>query len=126
MDDAAFPSGPWTGYYLHPAVDDERHPMELHLAFRDGVVSGGGDDDVGPFAIRGRCDSASLEVHWTKTYLGRHDVWYRGFGQAGFIWGTWELAGGSTGGFKIWPRGRGAAASRGASVEEELPVGAAP
>lgn len=116
-----FVSGPWRGFYLHPAMDDERHVMELVLHFADGAVSGSGDDDVGPFVIRGRYDDSSGEVHWTKTYLGRHDVFYRGYGQTGFIWGTWELPGGTTGGFKIWPKAAGEAATVEAVVEEELP-----
>ena len=48
--------------------------MDLHLAFTDGQVNGGGNDDVGRFLIRGSYDSANRECYWTKTYPGSHDV----------------------------------------------------
>lgn len=104
--DAPFPDGPWRGFYVYAGARD-RHSMDLQLRFRDGVLSGSGDDDVGPFAIQGRYDVEAGEVHWTKAYVGRHSVFYRGFGEPNRIWGTWELSEGWTGGFKIWPRGSG-------------------
>ena len=36
--DERFPSGPWTGFFIHPD-SPRRHRMELEFAFRD---SGGG------------------------------------------------------------------------------------
>jgi hypothetical protein len=77
--------------------------MHLHLAFSGGAVTGGGNDDVGAFLIKGRYDSASLECYWTKTYLGSHDVHYRGFREGKGIWGTWEITIQHHGGFQIWP-----------------------
>jgi len=78
--------------------------MGLHLSFTDGVVTGTGNDDVGPFAINGRYDATSDECHWTKTYPGSHDVFYRGFREGKGIWGTWEIGELNRGGFHIWPR----------------------
>src|SRR6266404_2478849 len=78
--------------------------MDLHLTFSQGAISGDGNDDVGRFLIKGRYDSTALECHWTKTYPGSHDVYYRGFREGKGIWGIWEIARLAHGGFHIWPR----------------------
>src|SRR5262245_56120114 len=57
--------------------------------------------------IKGRYDAASMECHWTKTYVGAHDVFYKGFREGKGIWGTWEIGLFGHGGFKIWPRNAG-------------------
>ncbi len=106
MPDDRFPSGPWTGFYNYRAGGD-RHGMDLHLTFTSGLLTGAGMDDVGQFAIRGRFDAGSGECSWTKSYLGAHDVYYRGFGEGKGIWGTWEINADWHGGFHIWPRGCG-------------------
>jgi len=102
VSEPLFPSGPWTGFYNYYPGDRRR--MELHLTFANGVLSGEGADDIGRFLIQGRYDAASLECHWTKSYLGAHDVFYRGFREGKGIWGTWEIRNDSRGGFHIWPR----------------------
>lgn len=102
----SFPSGPWLGFYNFTA-GGERHWMELDLAFREGKIQGTGRDDVGRFVLRGGFDGQTRECHWTKTYVGAHDVWYRGFGEGLGIWGLWELGEQAHGGFHIWPRGMG-------------------
>jgi len=79
--------------------------MDLHLGFSGGIVSGDGVDDVGSFGVHGRYDPGSGECTWTKSYLGAHSVFYRGFAEGKGIWGTWEIPAGSRGGFHIWPRG---------------------
>lgn len=79
--------------------------MELELTFANGRMSGTGMDDIGPFTVRGRYDAASRECYWTKSYLGAHDVFYRGFREGKGIWGTWEITVFDHGGFHIWPRG---------------------
>jgi len=78
--------------------------MDLQLTFATGSMRGDGSDDVGPFLIRGRYDSANRECSWTKTYIGGHDVYYRGFREGKGIWGTWEISIRWHGGFHIWPR----------------------
>src|SRR5580765_6687119 len=103
MSDELFPSGPWTGFYNYGPGD--RHRMDLHLEFSNGAVTGEGNDDVGAFLIKGRYDAAAGECHWTKTYVGAHDVFYRGFREGKGIWGTWEIGVFSRGGFHIWPLG---------------------
>lgn len=117
--DSPFPDGAWRGFYVYP-TDDSRHYMDLRLTFREGTLSGVGDDDVGPFVIRGQYDVLTLEVHWTKTYIGRHSVFYKGYGEPARIWGTWELSG-MTGGFKIWPGDGDGSLKRTAEAEVEEP-----
>jgi hypothetical protein len=96
-----FPSGPWTGFYNYGA-GVRKHRMDLVLTFADQVISGDGCDDVGRFVITGRFDETSGECDWTKTYVGAHDVYYRGFREGKGIWGVWKLDDGA-GGFHIWP-----------------------
>ena len=120
-DASPFPSGAWRGFYVY-VPDGARHSMSLRLTFRDGVVSGAGDDDIGPFAIKGRYDPQSHDIHWTKQYIGRHSVFYKGFGEPARIWGTWEFDdnfGPFTGGFRIWPGDGDGSLERAASRERE-------
>ncbi len=105
MNESLFPSGPWTGFYNYSP--GERHRMDLHLTFANGNMNGDGIDDIGHFLIKGRYDAASCECHWTKTYPGSHDVFYRGFREGKGIWGTWEIGLMAHGGFHIWPRRAG-------------------
>lgn len=78
--------------------------MVLDLSFSGGRVFGSGHDPVGGFGIQGACDSESGVVTWLKSYPGSHVVDYRGFAEAGSIWGTWVIPGtGTRGGFRIWP-----------------------
>ena len=78
--------------------------MQLHLTFAKGVISGDGNDDVGRFFIKGHYDSQNAECYWTKSYVGAHDVSYRGFREGKGIWGTWEIGVLNHGGFHIWPK----------------------
>ena len=105
VSDELFPSGPWTGFYNYRPGD--RHRMDLHLTFANSNMTGDGNDDIGRFMIKGRYDAATRECHWTKTYVGAHDVFYRGFREGKGIWGTWEINIFGHGGFHIWPRGAG-------------------
>ena len=105
VSDDLFSSGPWTGFYNYAPGD--KHRMDLHLDFAGGCLSGDGNDDVGRFFIRERYDSANRECHWTKTYPGSHDFYYRGFREGKGIWGTWEIGVLAHGGFHIWPKENG-------------------
>jgi hypothetical protein len=106
--DPRFPSGPWTGFFLQKLLPG-RHVMELRLTFREGVMEGEGRDRVGHFLIRGRYGVADGRCHWTKRYLGKHDVFYKGFNEGKGIWGVWEIPSeppyNQRGGFHIWPEG---------------------
>jgi hypothetical protein len=101
VSEELFPSGRWVGFYNYRPRD--RHRMDMHLEFSNGNLRGEGRDNVGQFLIRGRYDAAALECHWTKSYIGAHDVFYRGFREGKGIWGTWEINILSHGGFHIWP-----------------------
>src|SRR6266481_1745028 len=102
MSDDLFPSGPWVGFYNHRPGD--RHRMDLNLTFAHGFMAGGGNDDVGRFFIKGRYEADTRECHWIKSYVGAHNVFYRGFREGKGIWGTWEISHFARGGFHIWPR----------------------
>ena len=116
MTELKYPSGPWTGFFNYGARA-ERHRMDLSLSFSNGRISGDGVDSVGRFLIAGGYEAGSGECHWTKTYIGAHDVFYRGFREGKGIWGTWELAY-LTGGFHIWPRGEEESAREADAWEE--------
>jgi hypothetical protein len=104
--DPRFPSGPWTGFFLMDHLPG-RHQMELHLSFRQGVMTGEGRDRVGSFLIRGKYSVDDGKCHWTKRYIGQHDVAYQGFNEGKGIWGMWEIPPSWKGGFHIWPEGMG-------------------
>jgi hypothetical protein len=120
MNESLFPSGPWTGFYNYRPGD--RHRMDLHLNFARGNMSGDGADDIGRFLIKGRYDAATLECHWTKSYLGAHDVFYKGFREGKGIWGTWEIGRRFHGGFHIWPRAAGEGETQTEASELAEPV----
>ena len=105
MSTELYPSGPWVGFYNYQPGD--RHRMHLHLTFANGTMSGDGNDDIGRFLIKGRYDSKAAECYWTKSYVGAHDVFYRGFREGKGIWGTWEIGILNHGGFHIWPKKAG-------------------
>lgn len=115
----SFPSGPWTGFYSYSPKD--KHRMDLDLTFASGRMSGGGNDDVGRFVIRGQYDTQSLECWWTKTYVGAHDVFYRGFREGKGIWGSWEITVQDHGGFHIWPKRVGEGEMETTAAEEDNP-----
>jgi hypothetical protein len=99
-----FLQGPWTGFYNY-GRSTRKHRMDLVLTFADRMVSSGGNDDFGHFVVAGRFDGIKDECHWTKTYIGEHDVYYRGFRDGKWIWGLWELSR-ESGGFHIGPSAR--------------------
>jgi hypothetical protein len=122
MSDALFPSGPWLGYYLYSPGD--RHRMDLDLTFANGSMTGDGNDDIGRFLIKGRYDSSNGECYWTKSYVGAHDVFYRGFREGKGIWGTWQIPPYAHGGFQIWPRQAGEGEADALHTEMDAPVDA--
>jgi hypothetical protein len=122
MNESLFPSGPWTGFYNYYPGD--RHRMDLHLNFASGILSGDGSDDVGRFRIKGRYDAGARQCHWTKSYLGAHDVFYQGYREGKGIWGTWEIGKRFRGGFHIWPRESGEGEIKAEIIELAEPVDA--
>lgn len=87
--DPRFPSGPWVGFFLQNYHPVGRHTMELRLTFADGNLTGEGRDWVGTFLIKGQYTIADGKCHWTKKYLGKHDVFYQGYNEGKGIWGVW-------------------------------------
>ena len=101
--DERLPTGEWAGFYLE-AHRAERGWMHLYLSFEGGQIKGEGTDYVGPWVATGTYDLDSGQCHWTKQYLGKHQVIYSGqCGQAG-IQGHWEISF-LSGPFHIWPKG---------------------
>lgn len=98
--------------------------MDLHLDFARGNMSGEGNDDVGRFLVKGRYDEVSRECYWTKSYVGAHDVFYRGFREGKGIWGIWEISLFAHGGFHIWPRRAGQGEADSESAVQVEPVDA--
>ena len=122
--DPRFPSGPWTGFFLQKAIPG-RHMMEMRLTFRSGSFTGEGRDWVGEFLFRGRYELSDGKCHWTKRYLGKHDVYYEGFNEGKGIWGTWEITsqlGVARGGFHIWPKGMADPTGQTLSAQADLPA----
>src|SRR5437867_4463535 len=116
-----FPSGPWSGFYTY-LRGRTKWRQELALTFAKGRITGEGNDSVGPFVIAGRYDSKSHECYWTKTYVGAHDVYYRGFREDKGIWGVWEIRNYSHGGFHIWPLAHGTGDGERETEELQLPA----
>jgi len=96
--------------------------MDLDLTFAAGKLSGSGSDDVGRFKVRGDYSSQTLECSWTKTYLGAHSVFYRGFREGKGIWGAWDIGQMNHGGFQIWPKRAGEGEDESVAAEKELPA----
>lgn len=125
--DPRFPSGPWTGYFLQRQIPG-KHLMELRLTFAKGSMTGVGRDWVGDFVIRGQYNVADGECYWTKRYLGKHDVFYKGYNEGKGIWGRWDIAGHFNagiplhGGFHIWPEGMADPTQQHLHEEADLPA----
>lgn len=126
--DPNWPSGPWTGFFIQSEAPAGKHRMELRLTFQQGVMTGEGRDWVGQFTFRGSYDVPTGQCHWTKRYLGKHDVFYKGFNEGKGIWGVWEIPPEqnfcctSRGGFHIWPEGMPDPTGARLAEEAELPV----
>jgi hypothetical protein len=124
--DPRFPSGRWSGFFLQKELPG-KHMMELLLSFSQGILKGEGRDRVGQFIMTGRYTLGDGKCHWTKSYIGRHDVFYQGFNEGKGIWGTWEIPAspgdrGYRGGFNIWPEGMADPTNSELKAAQELPV----
>lgn len=119
--DSRFPSGEWTGFFLQRIVPG-RHWMDLHLIFRNGILDGEGRDWVGKFLFKGRYSVEDGRCHWTKTYIGKHSIFYKGFNEGKGIWGTWEYEANWKGGFYIWPIAMGDPTQQKLAEALEAPV----
>ena len=127
--DPRFPSGRWTGFFLQAqGPNPGKHQMELLLTFRQGSMAGEGRGWVGKFIIKGRYATGDGKCHWSKRYLGKHDVFYQGYNEGKGIWGTWEIPPAQNmgmlfrGGFHIWPEGMADPSGNQLTEEADLPV----
>jgi len=96
-----FPSGPWVGFYTYSG-HSKKYMMDLVLEFKRGKMTGDGADGIGLFVISGHYSVSSGECSWTKQYVGRHAVDYKGYREGKGIWGNWVVSS-AKGGFHIWP-----------------------
>lgn len=96
-------SGPWRGFYVYNSTQ-AKHWMDLTLAFQDGRVFGDGIDDIARFVISGKYDLNTNECYWTKQYIEKHSVFYKGFIEEKRIWGIWSIEEWNKGGFLVWPK----------------------
>jgi hypothetical protein len=114
------PSGAWSGYYSYRFAAG-KHRMKLDLLFSgNGGIQGDGLDDIGSFLIQGVFNPTTLETSWTKAYIGRHTVDYRGLYNNKSISGVWTLGPGE-GDFRIWPGASAEGEEETAQVEIEEP-----
>ena len=106
-------SGGWAGYWTQQ-TDRVFHRTECELQFTRGVLTGGGDDEVGPFILHGGYAPATQKCWWRKSYAG-HDILYSGVHAGETISGKWEdpMDRAWCGDFRLWPRGH-------ASMEAEF------
>ena len=121
MNDSTFLSGPWIGFYTYSG-EHSKWSQGLAFTFAKGRIIGEGKDNVGSFIIAGRYDTKNRECYWTKTYVGAHDVYYRGFREGKGIWGLWEIGQMWRGGFHIWPLGSGSCDAESEQKEDKSPV----
>src|SRR5437870_3038689 len=125
--DPRFPSGPWKGFWLQTHMG--RQWMSLRFVFKDGKVSGQGDDVIGRFIFSGHYDLSNGRCDLIKTYLGSHDVTYRGQNDDDglWLWGVWELddrGGGERGGFHLWPAWEQDPTGQNLHAETDVPASA--
>ena len=99
-----FVSGEWCGFYIEPHRTG-RGWMHLYLAFENGQIRGEGTDYVGPWVASGEYDEGTGLCHWTKQYVGKHQVSYAGKCGDNGIQGNWRIF--SEGPFHIWPKTHG-------------------
>ena len=116
-----FPSGDWEGFYKYPYNILPPGEMNCFLNFQNGVITGGGSDEVGAFNWRGTYDTKALTCIMTKSYTS-HTVSYNGHVDENGIWGNWRIDDFNKGGFHIWPKKDGAEDEQKESVSEETEV----
>lgn len=99
-----FPSGDWEGFYTYACGPNAgRHSMTFYLEFKNGVVTGSGGDEVGPFTWSGSYNTKMMVCKMTKHYLS-HTVDYEGHVDENGIWGSWNIRVTFRGGFHVWPK----------------------
>eukprot|EP00741_Cyanophora_paradoxa_P011370 tig00020556_g10983.t1 len=102
-----FLSGTWIGYYEY--LNGQRDEITMDLNMAGGLVRSVGSDALGRFEIDGQFDPTSLEIKFTKQYIGMHRIEYLGFSDGNCIRGDWEIIDTRgnilRGGFRLWKPG---------------------
>lgn len=90
----------WQGYWEQPVWG--RQPMrQLVLRFDGSDIEGEGVDVIGAFLFQGGIDDTGT-VSLVKSYIGRHQVQYRGnYDGEGTIAGLWTIPGAMSGPFLL-------------------------
>lgn len=82
--------------------------MHLFLHCEEsGELKGEGIDYVGPWTLVGSFSAESNACAWTKTYIGKHRVFYDGTLGTDGIRGRWRIEPLLAGTFHIWPETMG-------------------
>ncbi len=92
----------WTGRWEQRGYGRQKmHNLVLDVA-ANGVVTGGGNDCIGPFTFEGQFRPDGT-ISLVKQYIGRHWVSYEGHNSGEGIFGTWCIDGFWTGRFALRP-----------------------
>ena len=114
-----FPSGSWTGFFTYSRVA-RRFGMDLNLSFKNGRMTGEGNDSVGPFIISGAYDASDQRVLLDKRRMsGRTTCSTKDFGTERESGALGKSARFATGGFHIWPQGADGGVHEAEYPEEE-------
>jgi len=65
--------------------------MKIKLEIHQGVITGFGCDDVGPFSWQGACNENARTMKMVKQYHGQHKVVYDGKRKGKEVIGTWTI-----------------------------------
>jgi hypothetical protein len=76
--------------------------------------------------FKGKYDLENGQCHWTKTYIGKHSIFYQGYNEGKGIWGVWEWGTEWRGGFHIWPVAMGDPSQGKLRAAAEIPHPAEP
>ena len=114
----------WNGWWEQQGYGrQEMRNLVLNVGLT-GETSGGGDDCIGLFTVRG---TIFVEVKLLKQYLGQHSLLYVDTNSGEGIFGTWRIPGvpmipGLTSGrLALFPKGDSASSC--AEIRELEPVG---
>jgi len=99
--DPRFPSGAWTGYWVHEGTLGF---MQLNLGFAGSRVKGEGSDHIGEFIVCGLYWVEDGKVSLYKRYHDKYTVRYHGKSVRDELKGRWEIYDSpARGDWHIWP-----------------------
>lgn len=116
-----FPSGTWEGFYTYrEGPEAAQCPMRCQINFSEGLLNGGGGDNIGSFRWQGHYDISTMSCNMVKSY-NTHQVHYSGQVDENGIWGSWHLDS-MHGGFHLWPQ-KGTEEKEVAKEQQEMTIG---